>query len=1548
MNKLSRLTALLLVLMMLLGSLATAEGGLPIGGASGLTSDDWASLVDQAEEDLFFIDEGATGQEVTPESPELPQKPDYYPYTDIDEVTLVQSDASAEAAITASGAAILTCAEAGQWQISVDGVWANLPGETGTTLTVNSAMMNGQSAEIRKALGEKNAETGEYAAYTQTAVINIVDNIPAMFSVSRDAEGTGDTSDANDGVMTLELANQDNMVVVQVIYCIKDSKLPVAEPYIGQIAKGSTLNTMLTLPRVVGYLADSCTVEPLALADVAAFTEQTATNAGSLTINVTEEQSVEDITIYVEYVPTEVSFVVKHFQQNVDNDGYTEVATETKTGLTGAPVGEGLAKTYEGFSAIWYDPTTAIAADGSTVVEIYYNREYYLMTFDLGGGYGVEPIFARFGATVSVDEPERTGYAFKGWSLDGTNKADLPSAIPAENRKYTALWEAADTTYTVVYWRADVEDGDDTTPTTYSYWGYETVNSTSGTVLTPSAVGKQYPAADVEMIVKDNEAGYFTYDEAATVAKNAKTPTVVVAGDGTTVVNVYYSRNEYEIRYIYARESGKTKHIATLTNDGTLSNCQWTDVDRIPDVTDDRFTSQTEKIGGYTYYFISIEAEYGVDVEGIWPAAAIGDTKNGDTTYNWGSWAAEAGTGYRRKYGDSHANIVGAYPVMSADMIKDADESVAQRMIAWWGTGASITAHSYHIYHEALPEQAVSESDKTFEGKRYALVSSTEFTCAHNGSTRVDPFEYEGYECVNEDKGSQGNSNNYQNNKACPFDDPDTVNKHEGCDYCNVFYYDRVKYTLSFYNHNNASAKPAEKTLMFGESFTDYKPDDPEYPVGAEPGSLKFVGWYTTPEAFEGTEVDWANGTMPAGDLTFYAKWALVTHDVHFWLDKEAAEAEDNAKLVKGYPDITHGMTVGDAYSSEDDYIDPEEFLEKHQEYKDYTFDGWYFIDEDGAEMRFDIDTMPIKRDLDIYAKWTSNEPVEFVFHYTHNSEDGEKVADSYTGQALPGTLVTMSAKIGDELNLVPEEQDPLSYIPQVNSHSITLDVDPTQNVFTFVYVQPAKVKYTVQYLAAKYEEIDGKQVLVPIENAEPLAAERIGETTNAIVTENYVPVLGYMPQATQLRLIVSMDESLNVLQFLYVESEKEVLYDVSHVILESDEEPFTWRKLSNLRGNFGETMSVDMVDITGYKFSYAKVAVPTLIDGEWKDVLHDPTVTDTQVQYELPKAGMHVYLYYERDSFPYIVYHLDAADDSQREEPTTDTALYGSTLTTSNFVKKIEGYRVSSMTPAEIKVDVEAGTTPVKNVMYIYYEPDVADITISKEVRVSPEDDAPRPSQEELATAFVFTVTLKDEEGKVLTTADVTLPDKERKPETLPNGVLTFTLQNGQTMTIHDLPVGTKYVIQETETNKFKTSYSTESTGTLTMLDVDMIVTNMYPKYAGELTIKKDGLQDDKESAIVKATVGGVDYYLVLNKSNGYTATISGIKPGTSYNVTEVDAWTWQYKSEISGGSGTLTETKPTATVTITNTSKADKWLHDESHVENNFGTDESTGVNQ
>ena len=74
------------------------------------------------------------------------------------------------------------------------------------------------------------------------------------------------------------------------------------------------------------------------------------------------------------------------------------------------------------------------------------------MNFDLDGGYGVEPIYARYGAPISVGTPTKPGYSFNGWN------PELPATMPAESATHKATWKVGTTSYTVVYWYENAND----------------------------------------------------------------------------------------------------------------------------------------------------------------------------------------------------------------------------------------------------------------------------------------------------------------------------------------------------------------------------------------------------------------------------------------------------------------------------------------------------------------------------------------------------------------------------------------------------------------------------------------------------------------------------------------------------------------------------------------------------------------------------------------------------------------------------------------------------------------------------------------------------------------------------------------------------------------------------------------------------------------------------------------------------------------------------------------------------------------------------------
>lgn len=152
-----------------------------------------------------------------------------------------------------------------------------------------------------------------------------------------------------------------------------------------------------------------------------------------------------DVTLTAQWTPNSgTKYTVKHYQQNLDDDNsYTLVDTELdKTGTTGEQT-TATAKDYEGFIAKSFDQQT-IAADGSTVVEIRYDRNTYTVTYT--DGVNNETIFekevhqnVKYGAPVPAynngTDPSRKNYTFTGWD------PAVPATMPANDLTFTAKWE---------------------------------------------------------------------------------------------------------------------------------------------------------------------------------------------------------------------------------------------------------------------------------------------------------------------------------------------------------------------------------------------------------------------------------------------------------------------------------------------------------------------------------------------------------------------------------------------------------------------------------------------------------------------------------------------------------------------------------------------------------------------------------------------------------------------------------------------------------------------------------------------------------------------------------------------------------------------------------------------------------------------------------------------------------------------------------------------------------------------------------------------------
>ena len=891
------------------------------------------------------------------------------------------------------------------------------------------------------------------------------------------------------------LAIADEMYTVVINYVFEDNSKAAPE-WVGTIYKGSAFKKDVKSPEVVGYTPNRSVVS----FDIAAADR-----------NVTET---------VTYSPAEVNYTVKHYQQNVDNDNYVLVETETKTGYTNSLISANLEKKYDGFKALNYNTDVKIAADGSTIVEIKYDRNYYMLSLNLDGGYGVEPIYARYGAAITLGEPTKAGYTFTGWDKS------VPTTMPANDVTLTAQWKVDDRVdYLVQYWLENANDND------YSYDSSVTKTAAPGTVITK---------------VDDKSYTGFKYD---------RTNGATVAADGSSVVNVYYKRNTYTLRFENVRGALKCtkqehKHSDACCKHGGTSFTHWSHSDSCCKL---GLSSHTHNVNCYYDYVEFTNIKYGADTSPWWNKAPSG--------YLW-------------------------FTMQNGNTFYTAAPDMPNSNLTIYGQKSGSSSTTIHYYEEGTttsikPDLTVQKTDWSF--------------------TKEDFIEIPGFTY----------SSNEENSK----------------DY--YLYYTRNSYKLDF---NSANGIVKSETIPYEKALSGYN-FTPGYPAKLEAGAYKFDGWYTDPGCTNA--VDWETAKMPYKNTVVYAKWAPVVHTVTF--AKTEGAAADATQQVN-HNELAQNYTTTNG---------------------SYTFIGWFYKDANGVEHAFDL-SMPVKHNMNLYAKWRTDVLVNYIIHY--KLADGTPVADDTTGSAFVLETKTFEAKVGDALYADYAE----GYFPDVPSHSIKMENNQA-NEFTFVYAPADKVTYTVKYL----EKGTNTQLHTP----------KTVETTKAVVTEIFEPVKGYAVDEYQKRLILTAGEgaATNEITFWYTKDEIHAPVTIIHWTQNIEGEGYTQYQTSTEQGTIGNDYKAEWTTIEGFHRNEGK----SNVEGNLKDY-----------------TGLVLNLYYDRDMITYTFHFVDSVTGEQIANDIQGEARYGKTV--SQEARPINGYKLAEGTP-ELKA-ITVGTVSAANEFTFYY----------------------------------------------------------------------------------------------------------------------------------------------------------------------------------------------------------------------------------------------------
>lgn len=451
-------------------------------------------------------------------------------------------------------------------------------------------------------------------------------------------------------------------------------------------------------------------------------------------------------------------------------------------------------------------PVDSVTLDGADVTLTAQVSKGFWITFDSKGGSYVAPAFYAQGQTAAAPAaPARPGYVFNGWFTEAGAAADF--AAITENTTLVAGWKAGTASYTVIHFLENADDD-----------GYSSKDIETRT----GATGSQTAAA----------AKSYTGFTAQTITQ------ATIAGDGSTIVKVYYTRNVYEVKF--------------YSNSGWISESQ-------------------------EYTSLRITAKYGANISDKWP------TYNGSN-----SWATSDG-------GNTYQVNIQTMPLGGT---------------SFYGPKTGSGSETAYYYTEILPGES---GDVTRNGVTYKLHHKDTSPGTGYTVTKEDKYPITGFTY------KEGTRN--------------------GSDYDNArFYYTRNSYQIKFINGGSVDKTESRK---FQQSIADAE-YTPTAPAGKE--GYIFAGWYDN-EQGEGEQFAFACKTMPAQNITLYAKWVAPVHTVTFY-------QEDKVTVVKAVAGIPHGtaMENGD--------------IPAYTPAEGYAFLGW--VMEDGSPFN---PSMLITRDYHIYAR---------------------------------------------------------------------------------------------------------------------------------------------------------------------------------------------------------------------------------------------------------------------------------------------------------------------------------------------------------------------------------------------------------------------------------------------------------------------------------------------------------------------------------------------------------------------------------------------------
>ena len=610
-----------------------------------------------------------------------------------------------------------------------------------------------------------------------------------------------------------------------------------------------------------------------------------------------------------------IPYAVRYYVEEPEEGGYTLSEIKTMTGTTGETV-----TASEGdYSSVVYHRKGELAsgevkADGSLVLKVYYDLNIYTLTYDPKGGTLDETtLTARPGERIGVPVPVREGYTFEGWYLDEEYQQSFGETMPDHDLTVYAKWEQQTVNYMVRHYQEKL----------WSITGNEEI-----------PYKREFNAKNYELTEEESFAAH-AGDSVTPEVKSytgfsaPETQTVEVLGDGSLVVNYYYTRNtgllllevtgnpdgkEFaRVQYVpYGTPIGEIKAVVERQNDraGYTFEVWYTDgnhqnpFDGIMPAVDANTEEPDAWNDGFKIYgkWTPVPSEYRVEHYQQNPfdpssyilveeetKTALTDTEVTPEVKSYpGFQSSEAQTLWVTGYDVACMQYYYDRNSYSVTYVKNNGEADETADVMYGAVISEVPKYSRHAFAGWYEDAALTVS---FEGKTMPMHALTlyakwepgkkTYQVIHqlqsaDGSDTWETAETETF------TGTAGDSVEPEvkaydgftapEKQRCTLtvsDDPDTI----------TYRYRRNSYQVTMVTNNGDPA--TEKTYLYGTRVEEMP----------ERAGYSFDGWYQDAGL---TKV--FDGTVPAQNSTIYAKWE--PRATYYWVKYSLQNANDNGHTV--------------------------------------------------------------------------------------------------------------------------------------------------------------------------------------------------------------------------------------------------------------------------------------------------------------------------------------------------------------------------------------------------------------------------------------------------------------------------------------------------------------------------------------------------------------------------------------------------------------------------------------------------------------------------